>query len=311
MAFGMSNPVLNDRRFQPNDDENAAGWAAPATGAAGGLATARPGVAGAPPQAPTAGGRVMTIGGTVRATLLLWLIILATGVFGWSQVSQTAFEFDQATGELTPFPAGTSQATINEAVANGTAVAQVDFPGWVFVPVLIAVVFAIVSIFKPKLSPVLSPLYAACYGVALGAISAVYELEFDGIVAQAILATLGVFGVMLFLYASRIIKVTKRFAMVVIGATFGIALMYVAGLVLSLFGVDMMFWNEPNPLGIGISVVICIVAALNLALDFSFIETATERRMPAYMNWLGALGITITIVWLYLEMLRLIALTRR
>ncbi len=274
MAFGMSNPVLNDRRFQTNDDENAAGWAAPATGAAGGLATARPGVAGAPPEAPSSGGRVMTTGGTVRATLLLWLIILATGVFGWSQVSQTAFELDQATGQLTPFPAGTSQATINEAVANGTAVAQVDFPGWVFVPVLIAVVFAIVSIFKPKLSPVLSPLYAACY-------------------------------------ASRIIKVTKRFAMVVIGATFGIALMYVAGLVLSLFGVDMMFWNEPNPLGIGISVVICIVAALNLALDFSFIETAVERRFPAYMNWMGALGITITIVWLYLEMLRLIALTRR
>jgi uncharacterized YccA/Bax inhibitor family protein len=130
-------------------------------------------------------------------------------------------------------------------------------------------------------------------------------------VLQAILATLGVFGVMLFLYASRIIKVTRRFTMVVIGATFGIVIMYVVGLVASLFGLDLMFYNQPNAMGIGISVVICIVAALNLALDFSFIENATEQRMPAYMNWLGALGITVTIVWLYLELLRLIALTRR
>jgi uncharacterized YccA/Bax inhibitor family protein len=83
------------------------------------------------------------------------------------------------------------------------------------------------------------------------------------------------------------------------------------GIVASLFGVDLMFYNQPSALGIGISVVICIVAALNLALDFAFIESATERRMPAYMNWMGALGITITIVWLYLELLRLIALTRR
>ena len=306
MAFGMSNPLLNDRRFQPDrDDPNAAGWAA---GGAGALTAAK---AGAPPVTGGGVGRRMTVGGTVRATLLLWAIILTAGVFGWNQVDQVALQVNPLTGSLSPFPSGTSQEAINAAIANGTAVAQTNFPGWVIIPALVAMVLAFVAIFKPKLSPVLAPLYALGYGVALGAISAVYELSFSGIVLQAILATLGVFGVMLFLYASRIIKVTRRFAMVVIGATFGIAIMYLVGLVASLFGVDLMFYNQPSALGIGISVVICIVAALNLALDFAFIEGATEQSMPSYMNWLGALGITITIVWLYLEMLRLIALTRR
>ena len=257
----------------------------------------------------------MSVGGTVRATLLLWALILAAGVFGWSQVSQVALEVvgqgPGGTVQVAPFPAGTSQETINAAIANGTAVSETNFPGWVIIPMLVAVVLAFVAMFKPRLAPVLSPLYAIGYGIALGAISAVFELQYSGIVLQAILATLGVFGVMLFLYGSRIIKVTKRFAMVVVGATFGIAVMYLAGFLFSIFGVDVMFWNQPNALGIGISVVICIVAALNLAMDFAFVESATEQRMPAYMNWMGALGITITIVWLYLELLRLLALTRR
>jgi uncharacterized YccA/Bax inhibitor family protein len=317
MAIGMSNPVLNENRFRPNDDEARDGWAAPNT-ASSGLATARPGVAGAgapPTGAPPTGafGRVMSVGGTVRATLVLWALILVSGAYGWSQVTAEFFQIVNVGGEprLSPFPEGTTQTTINAAITDGTALAVVDFPGWVFLPMLAGFAFAMVAIFKPRTAPFVSPLYALAYGVTLGAISAVYEFQYSGIVLQAILATLGVFGVMLFLYASRIIKVTRRFAMVVVGATFGILVMYLVGLLASVFGVDLMFYNQPNPLGIGISVVICIVAALNLALDFSFIENATEQRMPAYMNWLGALGITVTIVWLYLELLRLIALTRR
>jgi uncharacterized YccA/Bax inhibitor family protein len=249
----------------------------------------------------------LTVGGTVRATVLLWVSILAADARGWSQVSQTVV--DVATG--VERPAGTSSAGISAAIADGSAVAQTSLPRRVVIPILAVFVLAIAAIFESKLSPVPSPLYAAGYGIALGAISAVYELQFAGIVAQAILATLGLFGVMLLLYASRIIKVTRRFAMVVVGATFGIAIMCLVGLLAGLFGVDLMFFNQPNPLGIGVSVVICIVAALNCALDFTFIESATERRMPAYMNWMGALRITITIVWQYLEPLRLIALTRR
>ena len=128
---------------------------------------------------------------------------------------------------------------------------------------------------------------------------------------QAILATLGVFLVMLFLYATRIVKVTPRFALMVIAATGGIFLMYMVGFVASIFGADLMFWNSPSPLGIGISVVIVIVAALNLALDFDFIERAVKAGAPGYLEWTAALGVTITIVWLYLEMLRLLALLRR
>jgi uncharacterized YccA/Bax inhibitor family protein len=312
MAIGMTNPVLNENRFRPNDDEANAGWAAPGA-AAGGVATARTDVSGTGAP-PTSGlGRVMTVGGTVRATLILWALILVSGAFGWSQVTAEFFQVVGVGGQarLAPFPEGTTQATINSAIADGTAQAVVDFPMWVILPMFVGIAFAMVSIFKPRTAPFLAPLYALAYGVTLGAISAVYEFEFSGIVLQAILATLGVFGVMLFLYASRIIKVTRRFAMVVVGATFGIFMMYLVGFVAQLFGLDLMFFNQPNPIGIGISVVICIVAALNLALDFSFIENATEQRMPAYMNWLGALGITVTIVWLYLELLRLIALTRR
>jgi len=309
MAIGMSNPLLNDKRFKPDSsDGSQAGWAAPSSAAgtsASALAATKGGAMGAPPSGPIGDNRVMSVGGTVRATLVLWAIILTSGVYGWSQVSQVAV--DRETGQVLTGSAD----SINAAIAAGTAVSDVQFPGWVFIPMLLAFGLAIFAMVRPKLAPVLSPLYALGYGVVLGAISAVYELQFSGIVLQAILATLGVFGVMLFLYASRIIKVTKRFAMVVVGATAGIFVMYLVGIVASLFGVDLMFYNQPSAMGIGISVVICIVAALNLALDFAFIEGATERRMPSYMNWMGALGITITIVWLYLELLRLIALTRR
>ncbi|HEX5588442.1 MAG TPA: Bax inhibitor-1/YccA family protein, partial [Acidimicrobiia bacterium] len=111
-------------------------------------------------------------------------------------------------------------------------------------------------------------------------------------------------------YVFDIVKVTKKFQMVVIGATGGIFLMYMVGLVLSLFGVDAVFWNKPTALGIGVSVVIACVAALNLFLDYEFIRQATVAGAPKYMEWYGAFGIMVTLVWLYLEVLRLISLLR-
>ena len=147
--------------------------------------------------------------------------------------------------------------------------------------------------------------------MVLGAISAVYNASYNGIVVQAVLATFGVFAVMFFLYATRIVKVTPKFALMVIAATGGIFLMYMFTWIASIFGANITFWNDPTPLGIGISVVIVIVAALNLMLDFNFIEKASQAGAPKYMEWVGALGITITIVWLYLELLRLLSLLRR
>ena len=107
-----------------------------------------------------------------------------------------------------------------------------------------------------------------------------------------------------------VVKVTRKFQMVVIGATFGIFLLYMFGWLLSLFGVDMMFWNEPSALGIIVSVVICCVASLNLFLDYEFIRQASINGAPKYMEWYGAFGIMVTLVWIYLEMLRLLSLLR-
>jgi uncharacterized YccA/Bax inhibitor family protein len=186
-----------------------------------------------------------------------------------------------------------------------------SFPGWLLLFMLVGLGLGLVTAFVPKIARFTAPVYALAYGVVLGAISAVYNSQWDGIVVQAIMATLSVFFVMFFLYATRIIKVTKRYAAVVIGATLGIFVMYAVTLIASLFGADITFWNNPTPLGIGISVVIVIVAALNLGLDFAFIEQASKSGAPKYMEWYGAFGVTVTIVWLYLEILRLLSLLRQ
>jgi uncharacterized YccA/Bax inhibitor family protein len=292
-----ANPVLTDERFQI-DDPNRAGWGAPGT--AGAPTMPPPGSPTAPPPAAAPVERVkpMTLGGTLTATGVLFALILASGAFGWGQVQQTS----QWVLNNTVVPEGTPGAVLQNTTS---------FPFWIGIAALVGVGFAFLSIFKPKLAKFGAPLYALCYGVALGAISAVYNNSFDGIVVQAVLATMGVFLVMLFLYATRIVKVTPRFVMLVIAATGGILVMFLVGMVASLFGADIMYWNQPSPLGIGISIVIVIVAALNLALDFDFIERAVKAQAPAYMEWTGALGVTVTIVWIYLSILRLLALLRQ
>jgi uncharacterized YccA/Bax inhibitor family protein len=137
-------------------------------------------------------------------------------------------------------------------------------------------------------------------------------VQFDGIVAQAILATFGVFLAMLVLYGLRILRATPRFVKGVIGATFGIMFLYLGSLIFSLFtGSSPSFLTSASPLSIGISVVIVIVAALNLILDFDFIEKGAQRGLPAYMDWYAALGLMLTLVWLYLEMLRLLSKLRQ
>jgi uncharacterized YccA/Bax inhibitor family protein len=138
-----------------------------------------------------------------------------------------------------------------------------------------------------------------------------YEVQFDGIVVQAILATAGVFFMMLILYGLRILRATPRFVKGVIAATFGIMALYLVGFLFSLFGSGFSFWNDASLLGIGISVVICIVAALNLILDFDFIEKGVAAKAPAYMDWYAGFGLVVTLVWLYLEMLRLLARIRQ
>ncbi len=267
----MANPTLNEKRFETIQKEDEAGWAAP-------VALADSEAAGGPPP-PT---RVahMTANGAFAKTFVLFLIVLAGGAFGWSQ---------------------TTLSSTN----------QIEIPWWTWVCLLVGFGLAMVCVFKPKASPFVAPLYAVIEGVALGAISKAFEIQWDGIVFQAVLATVGVFFATLALYVFGVVKVTRKFQMIVIGATFGIFLLYIFGALLSLFGVDVMFWNQPSALGIIVSVVICCVASLNLFLDYEFIRQASINGAPNYMEWYGAFGIMVTLVWIYIEMLRLLSLLRR
>jgi len=145
----------------------------------------------------------------------------------------------------------------------------------------------------------------------VGAISKVYEAAYDGIVAQALLATMATVLVCLVLYVFGVVKVTRRFVLVVVAATLGIGLMYLTAWMLSIFGVDLRFWTEPSSTGVVISVVICIVAALNLFIDFAVIDQGVVNGAPSFMEWYSAWGLLATVVWLYLEVLYLLVRLRR
>jgi uncharacterized YccA/Bax inhibitor family protein len=228
---------------------------------------------GAPPSIIDTGDR-MTMSSVVKQTGLFFLILLAGAVYGWTQFSPNEF----GAGFL-----------------------------WLMLGLF---GLLIVTMVRPQWVRVTGPLFAAAEGVLVGAISGIYSEFYDGIVFQAILATFAVFAVMLFLYANRIIKVTARLRSTIIVATAGIALFYVASIVLSLFGVDIPYvWNG-GPFSILISVFIVGVAAFNLLLDFDIIEQGVRQGAPGWMSWFAAFGLMVTVVWLYLELLRLLALTR-
>ena len=281
----MPNPALSQKRYETIEKEDEAGWAAPVALAHAEAAEA----AGAPPPANTPA-RVshMTANGAFLKTFFLFLIVVAAGAFGWSQ---------------TPDPTTTISNT-------GVVTQNIDFPAWTLIALFVGFGLAMVCIFKPKASPFVAPLYAVAEGIFLGAISKVFESQWSGIVFQAILATIAVFFATLALYVFGVVKVTRRFQMIVIGATAGVFVLYFGSLLLSLFGADISFINSPSPLGIAISVIICVIASMNLFLDYEFISQASKNGAPKYMEWYGAFGLMVTLVWLYLEVLRLLAKLR-
>ena len=224
--------------------------------------------------------RPLTVNGTVHITALLLAVLGVAAWIGWQLVTVDPFD-------------------------------GIQMPGWLIGALLGALVFAFATIFRPMSAPITAPIYAVLEGLVLGAISHVFEFEFDGIVLQAIVATIGVAGTMLFLYRSGRIRATPRFIQGVVGATMGIFVLYMFGFVASLFGANVRFWDEPSPLGILVSVGIVVIAALNLILDFSFIEKAAEDRMDRRWEWYFAFGVVITLVWLYIELLRLLSLLQR
>lgn len=213
---------------------------------------------------------VMTLQGTINKTFFLLFVCLLGAMLGWAKAAVMA-----------PLM-------------------------W---PILIgAFVLAMIISFKPNAAPMLSPVYAFLEGLFLGVISLYFNQQYQGIVMQAVGITIGVFFVMLFLYKARIIKVTAGFAKAIISATFGIALFYLATIVLGLFGVNTAYMYDSSPLSIGISLVVCLVAAFNFMLDFNFIEQASlSGQMPKVYEWYGAFGLMVTLIWLYLEILRLLS----
>jgi len=181
---------------------------------------------------------------------------------------------------------------------------------WMWGGLIAGLVFAIVTIFKKEWSPVTAPIYALCEGLALGGISAVFNHAYPGIALEALGLTAAVTAVMLVLYTSGIIRATPKFTIGVIAATGGIFLFYMVDLVMGFFGHHVPLLYSNGPWGIAISVVIVIVAALNLILDFDFVETGVHQGAAKYMEWYGAFGIMVTLVWMYIEMLRLLSKVR-
>mgnify|MGYP001233215110 CR=1 FL=1 len=180
---------------------------------------------------------------------------------------------------------------------------------FIFVGLIGGFIAALITIFKKEWAPYTVPVYAVLEGLALGGISAIYNHMYTGIVQQAIFLTFGVFFALLFAYKSRIIKPTENFKLGIFAATAGIGVVYLISFVMSLFGSGLSIMSPQNSslMSIGFSLFVVVIAALNLVLDFDFIEEASEMGLPKYMEWYGAFGLLVTLVWLYLEILRLLA----
>jgi len=224
-------------------------------------------------------GETMTIQGTVNKTGLLLLFVVVTAAWTW----------------------GMGHSETPEAA----------FP-WMMGGLIGGLVVALVTIFKKEWSPITAPIYALLEGLVLGGISAIFDKSYPGIAVQAISLTLGVMFVMLLAYKFRIVQATRGFKLGAIAATGGIALVYMVNMFMGLFGhTSMSFLNAATPLGIGISLFVVIIASLNLIIDFDMIETAARMGAPKYMEWYGAFGLMVTLIWLYMEILRLLSKLRR
>jgi uncharacterized YccA/Bax inhibitor family protein len=235
---------------------------------------------------PVAGER-MTMNGTVARTALLLALAVITGGWTWQRFAEVAADGD-----------------LNAALA---AVSPFMWGG-----LLVGVVLALVTTFVQRWAGITAPLYAIAEGFALGGISAVMNLRFPGIVLQAIMLTVGVLAVMLLAYRSGWIKVTDKFRMGVVAATGGIALLYLVDIGLRAFTqIQVPFIHETGAIGIGFSLLVVGLAALNLVLDFDMIDRAASQGAPKYMEWYGAFALMVTLVWLYMELLRLLSKARR
>ena len=175
---------------------------------------------------------------------------------------------------------------------------------------ILGFILALATIFKKSWAGITAPAYALAQGLFLGAISAIFESQYQGIVIQAVGLTLGTLASLLVLYKTGIIKPTENFRLMIVSATMGIGLLYMVSIVMNMFGSSIGFIHSNGLFGIGFSLFVVAIAALNLVLDFDFIEQGSEQNAPKYMEWFGAFSLMVTLIWLYLEMLRLLAKLR-
>lgn len=221
----------------------------------------------------------MTVSGTVNKTALMLLLVIAAAIYTWNKF----------------FGAATPEA------------GQAAVVPWLLVGGIGGFITALVTVFRPQSSTISAPIYAVFEGLLLGGISAIFESSYSGIVMRAVALTLAVFAAMLFFYRTGIIKVTKKFMLGVLAATAGVALVYFVSIIAGFFGAELSFMYGNSNFSIGFSLVVVAIAALNLVLDFAFIERASDSGAPKFMEWYGAFGLMVTLIWLYLEILRLLA----
>jgi len=216
----------------------------------------------------------MTLNGTVNKTAFLLIMVLVGAMYSWSQFDSQGIEAVQ------PLMLG--------GLIGGF-------------------VFAMITIFKKDWAMVTAPAYAVLEGLVIGALSAMLNARYHGIAIQAVALTFGTMGALLLAYRSGLIRATEKFKLGVFAATGGVFLFYMADMVMGFFGHHISAIYSSSPLGIGVSAVVVVIAALNLILDFDMIEQGVNARAPKYMEWYGAFALVVTLVWLYLEILRLLS----
>tara|TARA_B100000029_G_C17344795_1_gene876600 strand:+ start:143 stop:880 length:738 start_codon:yes stop_codon:yes gene_type:complete len=211
--------------------------------------------------------QAMTLEGTVNKTILSLIILFSTAIFSWNNF-------------------------------NGAFIGIGGIGGFIV---------ALITIFKKEWAQITTPIYCGLKGLMLGSLSIIFENQYPGIVSQAIFLTFGILFALLFAYKSKIIKPSENFKLGIFAATGGIFIIYIINMIMGFFGSSIPLINSNSLYGIGFSLFVVIIASLNLVLDFDFIEQGAENGAPKYMEWYGAFGLMVTLIWLYLEILKLLA----
>ncbi|MBN1870700.1 MAG: Bax inhibitor-1/YccA family protein [Candidatus Omnitrophica bacterium] len=236
-------------------------------------------------------GETMTLQGTVNKTFVLLGLLVLSAAWVWGKIMQPA----------APMFEGLEQTARTVPSSVGPLMMLGIFGG---------LIVGFVTIFKKEWAPVTSPIYALCEGLFIGGISAIFEVQYPGIVIQAVALTFGTLFCLLTAYKSGMIRPTENFKLGLVAATGAICLIYFISMIMGFFGASIPLIHGSGPFGIAFSLFVVTIAALNLVMDFDFIEQGSAMSLPKYMEWYAAFGLIVTLVWLYIEILRLLAKLR-